>query len=234
MVVVVQPSTTLIVYLLAIITLWAGGRFWDRRRARQGQAALLWWGIALLLWGAGALLAGTSYEAFSYALKCAGREACVWTTWLEVVYLGLSVASVDAMLVGVAYACADGRLRRWLVGGALAHIAAYLLLIGVGAFIPIRFLISFELLILAAAPIIAVLLFLNGWRWWKHRQRVDGVLLAAWGGLVVTIAAYFAYYLSGLTQTLWAGGLWFSDNDVLHLGLIGWMFYLALVVAPEL
>lgn len=39
--------------------------------------------------------------------------------------------------------------------------------------------------------------------------------------------------MSGLTQRLWAQGRWFSKNDVLHIGLILWMLYLALVVAPR-
>ena len=59
-------------------------------RIRQGQRSRLWWGVALVLWAAGALLAGTSYEAFSYAIKCAGRPACVWTSGWEVAYLVLS------------------------------------------------------------------------------------------------------------------------------------------------
>ena len=37
----------------------------------------------------------------------------------------------------------------------------------------------------------------------------------------------------GATQTLWVRGVWFSENDVLHIGLIVWMIYLARVVAPR-
>jgi hypothetical protein len=37
----------------------------------------------------------------------------------------------------------------------------------------------------------------------------------------------------GITQTLWARDVWFSENDVLHIGLIVWMVYLARVVAPR-
>ena len=121
-IILVQPSTTFFVYLLGVVAIGAGLYFF---RIRQGQKSRLWWGIALVLWGAGALLAGTSYEAFSYALKCAGRPACVWTSWWEVLYLILSVASVDAMLVAEAYACATGRLRRWLIIYAAANLAVY-------------------------------------------------------------------------------------------------------------
>ena len=95
-IILVQPSTTVFVYLLGVVAIGAGLNFF---RIRQGQRSRPWWGIALALWGAGALLAGLSDQAFSYALKCAGRPACVWTSWWEVLYLTLSVASVDAMLV---------------------------------------------------------------------------------------------------------------------------------------
>ena len=54
-----------------------------------------------------------------------------------------------------------------------------------------------------------------------------------WAWLVLTLAAYFVYLMSGTTQVLWARGVWFSENDVLHIGLIGWMIYLAWVVAPR-
>ena len=230
-VILVQPTTTAIVYLLACVTVAVGLNF---LRLRAAQRSRFWWGIALLLWGAGALFAGTSYEAFSYAIKCAGREVCLWTSAWEIVYLLLSGASLNAMLVAEAYSCAAGKLRGALIGYALFSALAYALLILVGVFVPVRFLVSFELLILVAAPNLVIFLALNGWRWFRLKQPVDQVLLGAWAGLILTIAAYFLYYLSGLTAKLWQQGWWFSENDVLHIGLILWMLYLLRFVTPLL
>jgi hypothetical protein len=227
---IVQPSTSLIVYLLGLLACGAGIYYLHIRR---GQRARVWWGAALLLWGAGALLAGTSYEAFSYYLKCAGRAVCAWTTWYEILYLVLSVASVDAMLVAVAYSSATGRLRRHLITYASANLALYTALVLVGVWVPARFLISFEFLILAAAPTIVLFLWLNGTRYAREKYPLDRALLGVWAGLIATIAAYFAYSLSGLTGRLWARGAWFSDNDVLHIGLILWMLYIVLFLAPR-
>jgi hypothetical protein len=228
--IVVQPSTSAIVFLLGFVTIGVGLHF---LRIRHGQVSRLWWGIALLLWGIGALLAGTSYEAFSYQIKCAGRAACVWTSWWELAYLVLSVASIDAMVMAQAHSCATGRLRKALSLYALINLTLYAAAVVIGALVPVKFLISFELLILAAAPSILIFFTLNGWRYYKLRDSMDLALLGAWAWLTLTIGAYFAYYLSGLTQTLWAQGMWFSENDVLHIGLILWMVYLALVVAPR-
>ena len=36
----------------------------------------------------------------------------------------------------------------------------------------------------------------------------------------VTLGAYFLYLLLDVTHDLWARGVWFSENDVLHIGLI--------------
>jgi len=230
-VIIIQPSTSFFVYLLGLLTIGAGVYF---LRIQGNQRARLWWGIALLLWGLGALLAGTSYEAFSYQIKCAGRAVCVWTSEWEVLYLLLSVASVDAMLIAVAYSCTEGKWRQALFLYALINLTMYSLLLLIGVLLPIQFLISFELLILFTAPTILVLLILNGWRYLKFKQRLDRVLLITWVWLIITLAAYFGYLLLGITPVLWAQGIWFSENDVLHIGLIIWMLYLALVVAKEM
>ena len=226
--IIVQPSTSIIVYLLGLVTIAAGLYF---LRIRDGQRSRLWWGIALLLWGLGALLAGTSYEAFSYHIKCAGRAACAWTSGWEVLYLLLSVASVDAMLVAVAYSCTVDKSRRALIIYAGFNLALYAALLSIGVLNPVKFLVSFELLILFATPTVLILLVLNGWRYIKFKQRLDLLLLITWIWLVITLAAYFAYLVLGITQTLWAQGIWFSENDVLHIGLIIWMLYLALILA---
>ena len=149
-------------------------------------------------------------------------------------YLILSVASVDAMLVAEAYACAAGRLRRLPIIYAAANLAAYVVIALIGALVFVKFLIWFELLILFAAPTILLFFILSGWRYAKFRDRMDLALLGAWAWLALTLAAYFGYLMSGITQTLWARGVWFSENDVLHIGLIVWMIYLARVVAPRM
>lgn len=227
---IVQPSTTTIVYLLGIVTIGAGLYF---LRIRKTHASRLWWGIALLLWGMGAFFAGTSYEAFSYQIKCAGREACAWTSWWEICYLVLSAASIDAMVVAQAYACVQGKWRKIMIGYAIVNIALYGIAVLIGMLVPVQFLLSFELLLIFSVPSILMFIILNGWRYIKLKDDMDLALLGAWTWLTVVIGAYFLYYLSDLTQRLWAQGKWFSENDVLHIGLILWMFYLAFVVAQR-
>ena len=224
----IQPSSTLFVYALGLLAIGVGLYF---LRIRQGQRTRLWWGIALLLWGVGALFAGTSYEAFSYAIKCAGRTACIWTSSWELLYLIFSVASMDSMVLAVAYSSATGKLRKALIVYAAVNLGIYLLVILIGALIPVKFLISFELLLVFTAPSILLFFIINGHRYLKRREKQDLALLGAWAILGLVIGAYFLYLILGITPQLWAQGVWFSENDVLHIGLILWMLYLALVVA---
>jgi hypothetical protein len=229
-IILMQPSTTAIVYLLGLLTIGLGLYF---LRIRGSQHSRLWWGIAMLLWGLGALLAGTSYEAFSYAIKCAGREACIWTSWWEISYLLVTIWSFDAIVLAVSYSSTTGRWRSALSGYAVLNGAVYLALVLAGTFIPVKFWISFEMLILFALPGILLSFFINGWRYIKYKTALDLVLMGTWGWLGLTTGAYFLYYSSGLTDVLWARGAWFSENDVLHIFLIVWMLYIGLVVAPK-
>jgi cytochrome b561 len=62
---------------------------------------------------------------------------------------------------------------------------------------------------------------------------MDLVLLGTWAWLILTISAYFLYYVSGLSQKLMALGVWFTENDVLHIGLIIWMLCIMRVVPRQ-
>ena len=116
---------------------------------------------------------------------------------------------------------------------ALSNFVLYLIAVLIGTLIPIQFLISFELLLIFSAPTIVIFIVQNGWRYYRFRRGKDIVLLGTWTWLVLTIGGYFLYLISGLTQQLWMRGIWFSENDVLHLGLLIWMVYIAVIVAQR-
>ena len=221
--ILVQPSSTIFVYLLGIITISIGLSF---LRIQENHQSRKWWGIALVLWGLGALCAGTSYQAFSFEIKCAGKAICSWTSWWEIIYLILSVASIDAMLISGAYASWKGKLRQVLINVALFKFAVYCILVLIGILTLNEFLISFELLLIVTTPDILFLFILNGWRYLKYRDQMDAALAVTWIWLGAIIGIYFIYLQLGFTEILWERGIWFSENDVLHLGLISWMLFI--------
>ncbi len=220
----IQPSSSVIVYLAALSSVGAGLYF---LRVRGTQRARLWWGIGLTLSGIGALLAGTSYQSFGYEIKCAGRAFCTWTSWWEAGYLLCTGAGMNALLTAVAYSCATGGVRRALFVYAAGNTAVYAAAVLSGAFVPVRFLLTFECLLLAGLPAVALALVLAGQSYVARRDPMSLALLKAWGGFVLVIIAYLLAQSLGLAQRLWQEGIWFTENDVLHVGMILWILHVA-------
>jgi hypothetical protein len=188
------------------------------------------------LWGIGALLAGTSYQAFGYQIKCAGREACAWTSWWEVIYLMLQQVSMDALLVAIACSCTEGVLKTVLLGYALTSAVVYVILTSVGGIIPVKALITFELMVWVSTPLFLIVVVLSAWRYYALGTAMDLAFLGGWVLLFLIMTAYWFYDKLDITSKLWAKGrgTWFSQNDVLHVGLILWMIYIATVVAARI
>ena len=65
---------------------------------------------------------------------------------------------------------------------------------------------------------------------------MDRSLVIAAVLLVLVQVAYFAYYAAGITAIVWddGAGFYFSENDVLHIGLILWLWYVVAVVGRHL
>ena len=228
--VLTEPTSTLLVYALGLVAIVVGLYF---LRIRDNHQSRLWWGIALLLWGIGALLGGTDYQALNYELKCAGREVCSYISWVEIYYYLVSIASVNAMVMAVALSSAGKVMRRVLPVYAVTNAALYSALCLTGAFIPNRFLVSFELLVLFAAPSFVILFIISAARYYKLRENMDLALMLTWLSLGAVMAAYYPYWALDYTEELWDKGIWFSENDVLHVGLILWMLYIGFVVANK-
>jgi hypothetical protein len=228
-----QPTSTFLVYLLGILTTGVGVHFLT---VGKGSQAMFWWGVALVLWGIGALLAGTSYQAFAYEIKCRGRSACSWTSWWEVIYLMFQQVSVNVILVAVACSCTGGKVLWLLRGYALINPISYCALVFFAAMVPLRPVLTFNFMVLVSAPVFLITSLLNCWRYCQYGARMDLVFLVTWALLFLTGMAYYIYDRLGLTEKLWAKGkgFWFSQNDVLHIGLILWVVYIGLAVPGQI
>ncbi len=227
-IIISQPLSSFWVYFLGFLTVGVGLYFFQ---IQNGEKCRLWWGISLLLWGIGALLAGTSYQAFGYYIKCSRRSVCSWSSWWELVYLMFQQVSLNAMLVAVAYSCTTGRFQMVLLGYALASSLVYVILVLIGGILPVRPIITFEFMVKVSTPVFFFFFCMNGWRYVLFRDPMDLVLLGTWIFLAGTMAAYWIYRRQGIPGRLWARGIWFSENDVLHILLIIWMIYILTAVA---
>lgn len=225
-----EPSSTAIVYGLGVIILLAGIFF---LKNRGSSASKFWWGIALVIWAVSTFSAGTSYQAFSYELKYAGRSIGLWTTWWEIWYLILFVISMNAITVAVSFSSSSGKIRGFLIGYAIANTSVYTVTVLAGALLPDQFLASFECMVLFASPTFFILLAVNTVRYLKLKRSLDILLVGAWIFMLVIVVAYFGFYVSGYAAVLWKKGIWFNANDVLHIGLVFWIFYLLAAVAKK-
>jgi len=101
--IIITPSSTIIVYLLGLVTLYFGVMLYKQKLSRVKML----WGFTLILWGIGTMLAGTSYQGLGFELKCRGVTLCLFTSWFELSYLFVTAISITVM----AYAVAEKTLK---------------------------------------------------------------------------------------------------------------------------
>jgi hypothetical protein len=221
------PSSTLFVYALGVQIIVLGVTL-----NRRGHTTWAW---SLIFWGIGTILAGTSYQAFGYELKCAGRDYCLFTSWFELAYLFSTAISIA--LMGYAFSedlmpKASGILFRKVIGTALV-IYTFLLMLGAAS--GTRFLISYELFTLFWMPFFVFYFIRNIINFTKTKSGVDKAFIVFWLFFLGVNVSYYVYHFLGLTDWLYtSNGLWFSDNDVLHVGLILWFLFFQIRIMPEL
>lgn len=228
-----EPLGSFLVFLLAFLWVLSGFYF---LKQNGGQKSRNWFGIALVLGGIGAFQAGISYQAFSYLLKCAGREFCQLTNGFEVGYSVTQAVSVSAMMTAMSFACTRGLFRKGIIIYSLLNAVIYIIITVIGVSQLNKVLLSFEVLMLFALPGILLVLVISGIGYIRSRNPLDGSLLLAAVFLVLVNVAYFAYYAAGITANLYqeGKGFYFSENDVLHVGMILWLWYTVTYVGRHL
>ncbi|HDP81207.1 MAG TPA: hypothetical protein ENN21_10245 [Spirochaetes bacterium] len=143
------------------------------------------------------------------------------------------VASVNAIVTAVALSTLEEKHARAAGLYAIINFTAYFAVSLTGAFLPSWFLVSFELMTLFCIPGFIAAFVFNVRAYRRNRDAMNRNLIFTWVSLFLIMAAYYGYLLAGFTEKLWADGIWFSANDVLHVGLILWMLYIAFSVAGK-
>ena len=219
-----QISSSILVYVLAFYGLFVGYKYYKNKGLHSSR---LYWSISLVLGGLGALAAGTSFQAFGYEIKCAGKEFCDLTSFYEIAYNILTVWS--AVFLGLAISASfllPSKIKILKIS-SLVFGLSYTLLCLMAYSYNNYFLISFEFLLLYILPLYLGTIILTGIHYAKNKDLATKKYLYAWLILMLTLSAYYLYLSLGFTEILWANGIWFSANDVLHLGMMGWLYYLS-------
>jgi hypothetical protein len=225
--IIIVPSSTIIVYLLGIqITYLGYSLIKDKQKL---------WGISLLFWGLGTILAGTSYQGLGYELKCNVQTYCLFTSWFELAYLFVTAISISIMAIAFAEMFAKDKVKRYLSGYGKIAIIVYTFILLLGSILENELMISYELFTVFFMPLFVVFFVINIINYKKDRSRLDKTFIILWIAFLVVNLSYYVYYFLGFTSNIYEQtGIWFSANDVLHIGLILWFLYFQFKVIREL
>lgn len=223
-VIMTQPSSTIIVYVLGIFIIFLGIRF---LKHQEGHVSRQYWGYAMIFWGIGTILAGTSYQAFGYQIKCVGKEFCNFTDWWEIIYLLMTGTSIGLMVIGMSHCIASGRTRKIMQHIAYISVPLYGLVLTIGSIVPIKVLVTYELFNLFFMPHFIFFFVLNIRNYRKNKDEVNGQFILIWLLFVLVNVSYYVYYWFGFSEILLSStGIWFNQNDVLHVAILLWFGYI--------
>jgi hypothetical protein len=210
-----QPFSSLLVFALGFVILYVGYVY-----LKHSGFVTRWLGINFIFWGLGAMVAGISYQAFGAHLKCALYDSCRFTHLVELFYMSLTVLSINALLIAYSgFHTTHPRSRLQVL--ALISVFAYTILQGIGMIIPVKFLLTYEFMLIFLSINIIIMMVTD----YNRRQvLVHKKLFMLWVAFLVVNLSYFVALFSGYAQPLYQQtGIWFNENDVLHLVLLIWI-----------
>jgi hypothetical protein len=230
--VLIQPSSTFFVYVLGFLMIGLGVLFLRNKKQERSRR---YFGTGLILWGIGTLLAGTSYQAFGYVLKCAGLDYCTFTSKFELIYLLVTGFSIDFLVAGIAHASLPETKRNAWTRVAVVHSALYFLILFVGVLAPIYLLVTYEFFMAFYLGSFLLMFVWNIRHFRVQKDLVNRNLIVIWILFLLVNVGYFVALFSGYAEPLYeAAGIWFNANDVLHVLIILWAFAIYKMVYPIL
>jgi hypothetical protein len=222
-IILITPTSTIFVFLLGFITLYFGIKLYQKKDNHTKRL----WGLSLILWGIGTILAGTSYQGLGYELKCRDQLFCLFTSWFELSYLFVTAISITVMAYAVSNRLDHVKFRENYQKLSLYGLFIYSFTLLIGVIFEIYFLITYEYFIAFFLLYFVSFFIINLKEYKRLHSLIDRKLIVFWLMLLMINILYFAYFYSGIAEILYLNHqIWFSANDVLHIGLIGWMTYI--------
>lgn len=225
--ILIKPSSTFFVYLLGFITMGIGVYFAKGKKMSRHH-----FGISLVFWGLGAVLAGTSYQGLGYELKCNGYYICLFTSWWELAYLYVTGLSITVMMFAILLEVYGNKK---FLSYPMVGFFVYSLLLTLGSIFEIYFLITYEMFILFFGVYFVIMFVISLKKYMENQSAFHRKMIEIWVGLLIVNVLYFVYMLFGIGPMLYEkAGIWFTDNDVLHIALIGWMVLILVNLKDEM
>lgn len=243
-----QPTSSFFVMMVAVFCLYYALVYYKCWRiphpvenAHTLDFSRLFWSLGLACWGVGAFVAGLSYEALEWNLKCQfllnNNDFCVRYSWLEVLYVLFQVAACDFSLLASAFSSDELSIKSfwrifWL---GIFNYLIYSVVVASGALLGYPVLLSFELCVIFCGLSLLVGVYVNLWlpltaddlsmQWKRYGQLSDAnrMMLHSWAIMVLSGVVYGAYYSTQIEKYLWFNfGWWVTANDFLHIILTAW------------
>lgn len=224
--IIIVPSSTIIVYLLGIITIVFGVLL-----IRKGKDFRILWGLSLIFWGVGTILAGTSYQGFGYELKCNGQDFCLFTSWFELAYLYMTAFSITVMGYAVSLKGLDSYKRDIYLRVISIGFIVYTITLVAGVLFNLKLLITYEWFLIFFLPYFISFFIMNIRSNSQNPSILNRRLINIWLIMLLVNIIYFGYLFSGIPELIYDRyNIWFSANDVLHVGLVPWMYYIYITI----
>ncbi len=225
--IIIVPSSSIIVYLLGIQIILMSFIFMKHQQKL--------WGLSLLFWGIGTILAGTSYQTLGFELKCSGQTNCLFTSWFELAYLFMTAISISLMAKAFAETFTHHKVQKYLVGYGYIALIIYTIILMLGSAFNNQIMISYELFTAFFMPLFLVFFIINMINYKANKNNLDFSFIILWLLFLVINVGYYIYFFLDITTMLYTNtGLWFSANDVLHVGLMIWFGYFYFKIKKEL
>jgi hypothetical protein len=181
----------------------------------------------MIFWGIGTLFAGTSYQAFGYQLKCVNKEFTNFTDWWEIIYMMCMAISFGFLIVAISYGNAKGKTRMVLQKLVYVVVPLYVFLLTLGSIIPIQILVTYEVLNVFFMPYFVVFFILSVKGYQKRKDQGNRRLIITWLLFLFVNVSYYIYYYLGISEKILdMTGIWFNQNDALHVLIFLWMGYI--------